>query len=614
MPPALSLAGSASPSWWAGSPATWLAPELWLRALGVLAACTGSLYAWQYIAATPRSPASRALSGLAVLLALASVLRFAAPRTPIGDWQILLWTTDAGKAIGKWYGGSLAHAAFHHSLGRAFGWTPVESVRCLSALCGAATAFVFGRIAATLGLPRVLPAWPCLYAAAFGVVGVGLGHVEIYAVVALVLACALYTGLCLLESPRPLRAAAFSLATGAALVTYLGHLLLVPLWLGAALALALRVRDGARPLACSLLVVAVTPLVSGLALFLGPVPAYLPLGAEWAHQLGGGDALNRSGRPLFLPLDVHASVFTNLIAPHYWLSGWHLRDVAQMGLLGDPGGLFLVGLCLPLAALRWRRLGASVVWLGAAAALYVGWAALVVPGIPYPYDWDLTSWVALPVSVFAAALVALLAQRQRLPRAASVLLVLVAAASQLAGMAFLLAAARPPPAFGPRADGLRLGVIAAWHAPAARPVLYSWIWLRNEAGAPVAIPLQRAWFELLAEGGEPVVAPPLRKTLFPAWLAPGESVPVAVVALPIEEFKGPLVARAAGHEPRARWGMRLERGGSSVAPGLMLASSAFVIGWPDGEPKHGAKDPVALDRDPGSRRGGDARSRPRAAR
>ena len=58
--------------------------------------------------------------------------------------------------------------------------------------CGATTAWVWFRIVHRLGLPAVLPSWPFLYLSAFGVIGVGLAHVEVYAPVALMLALFLW--------------------------------------------------------------------------------------------------------------------------------------------------------------------------------------------------------------------------------------------------------------------------------------------------------------------------------------------------------------------------------------------------------------------------------------
>ena len=85
------------------------------------------------------------------------------------------------------------------------------------------------------------------------------------------------------------------------------------------------------------------------------VSDFLALLAHWGQQFGIGAAPETPDPKFFLPDDIFWPRFPNLMNPAYWLSGWHLADLAQQALLGDRVGLVLVLVLLPGALLGWRR-------------------------------------------------------------------------------------------------------------------------------------------------------------------------------------------------------------------------------------------------------------------
>lgn len=226
---ALGLAAALSfavPLLFAGTSGAWaVAPitaEAVARALGLGLALLSALRGWATIRRSSRPPATRIAAAFAVGLALAVVFRYAAPVTYIGDWQVILIVSDSADPLGKWYGASLVYAGFRKLLGAAAGVHTLDAVRWTSSLLGAATAFVFVLLAERFGVTRATAAWPFFWLSAFGTIGVGLGHVEIYALVAFSLALFLWLAVAALEAPTLGRLAALGAWTGVALMLYLG--------------------------------------------------------------------------------------------------------------------------------------------------------------------------------------------------------------------------------------------------------------------------------------------------------------------------------------------------------------------------------------------------------
>lgn len=467
-------------SWsWPGA-RIWLAPQAWLRAAATIAALTLAL---------PRMarPQKRPLVSV-VLVGLLTLVFFAVRfNAPIGDWQVIAWCAETWQPLGKWYGAALAYGLVHQLIGAPAGLDASTSVALGSAFCGALQAWIAARIAAHLTLDPRFPAWRWLYIGAFGLVAVGLGHREIYSLVTLLTAWVAYRLVLLPEGPQWSRAAQLGLALAAAFSAYVGGLLLVPVWLAALGWWILRARRGLAQRAGALWLAAVPVVLPSLLLALGPAARNKPLGKTWFSQFGVGAAMNAKAFPPFLPADVHWAWFTNFIAPQYWFSEWHLRDL--LGVIATSQSLALAWIVLAVVP-AWR--GArdtrrvQLAMLGLIALPQVCYAALVVHGLPYPWDWD------LPAHAFGAAtwlaLICCAAPGSDSPAPGSrraVLPAIAAIATCLAGSALLHSTRIPPAEFGASDGTLSLAVGPAPLAGTQGQLV--WLWLRNNSTTDVTL-------------------------------------------------------------------------------------------------------------------------------
>lgn len=492
-------------SWWGypGAAATWSLAVL-VRAGAVWVVLRWALPALQ--------SAQLGRCGLALLSVIAT-FRAVAVVTPIGDFEVAAMVAAGEAPLGKWYGSSLVLRGWHLLAGVWSGLSPEASIRWLSAICGGCLTLLVARFAGQFDGLRRCRAWTAVYSAAFGVVGVAAGHVEIYALVQLTIAAWLLAAYRFWLVPQRRQAIVLGLITGWAAVCYLGLILLAPLLL-ALLAIwwlrrtefSLRLR-ATRTLAICGLALLVVVLVFGF----GPTPVRHSLPAEWARQFRTRAPQAASPMPPFLPADVHSAVLANLIAPRYWFSGWHLRDISAILWLGDRVGLVLIAAAA--ANLRWRETSAAqraaILLFGSAAVIELVYAALVVHGMPYPWDWDLTTPAFVTTTLFA--LVLLGAWSPVWPRWGGWVLGAVSFASLISGFALTTAAARPPAAFGPVVDGLQLAVqptAVAWTADVAPLVT---IWIRSERPA-FDVPEQAALLAMIGNAGARQVRTEMTRT------------------------------------------------------------------------------------------------------
>lgn len=587
----LALAGRIG--WWAFPASGTAALEAIPRALVVTLAVLAGLVGFARSATLPSSR-SRAGARVAVLAVLTLVFRLAAVEAPIGDWEALL-KVGAIPPVGKWYGVGLLFEAAYVFVGRAVGLDALATVRWCSAAAGAAGALLFERAAARLGLPAVLRGWPFLYAAAFGVVGVGLGHAEIYAVVCALLSAVLLSGLALLDGPRPSRGAVFGALAGAGFASYLGLVLVAPLWLALVAVLFVRAaREKARGVAvAAALALAVPALVTPAILAAGPRPLDRPMAGQWAHQVGGGDQLNARRVPPHLPRDVHWSLAKNLVAPKYWLSAWMVRDTLQTTLLGDRAGIVLAAVVAASLARRRRAALATprIAWLAGACAAYAVLAVFAVRGYPAPYDADMAAPWFVTTTFLAAALLATAGAGWRYPRTVDVLLAAVAVAAQWSGAMLYLDTARPPADFGPPELGLSVGVAPPSVRVPDDGAAYVAVWLRNARSTPFEFGPGDSGHILLGEGGKRLLQGELhaRSDLVPRTIAPGGALCISLVPVTASELRAarPGAAREADPgEPAppgaydAQWLLEFapDRSGASIvlhSPGFPL-----VLGGP----------------------------------
>ncbi|MBP7148927.1 MAG: hypothetical protein KBD01_15450 [Acidobacteria bacterium] len=431
--------------------------------------------------------AGRLAPTLALLAGLTVLLRFAVPPAYSGDWDFLVAVTELHHPFGRWYGASLAYIGFHRALGEPLGWPATESIRWLSSICGALVAWLYCLLAVRLGLARAFRPWPFLYVAAFGAVGIGLGHLETYAVVALAFAAVLWAAVRALQAPPPAPVIVLHLVTGLALTVYIGLVLALPAWLVAtaiAAGRALRARD-VRAATAALAGLAIVPVLFLGVTRLGPAPAH-PIEDALTEQIGAF-ADRQPKTAWFLPDDVHWPLLTNLTHPRYWFAGWHLADAAQQAWLGDRAGLLGLALLLTPAIASWsRRRGPAPEILPplAAAGAIMAYAFTIVHGIAFPWDWDLASYGAVATSLSAGGLLAwwLGERRIALRSRAGVLVALVALAAQFDGVRMFLAMAPAPPGFGPAVAGVSVGASpgAIELREGRRP--RTWFWMRNDTG------------------------------------------------------------------------------------------------------------------------------------
>jgi hypothetical protein len=472
-----------------------------------------------------------ALTAIGLIALLALLCWALAPRTYFGDWKTLTALIDRGGTIGKWYGAGLAYVGFHRGIGSAFGLIPTESAQWLSSVAGAVNAYLFFLFARQVGLTRAFRGWPLLFAATFGVVGLGLGHLEIYPVVATAIGGVLVAGAWLLEAPSSPRVVVFGLVSGLALATYLGAILLVPILLGVlttVLARAVRERRSrllAGVAAAGLLIF--LPLVAGelwSASTLGPGPI-----EKWVEQFSGRDGQVAPEQVAgFLPEDVHSPHLRNVMRLRHALSAWHATEMVQQLALDQLVPLLIVAVFGARRLANWGRgrrgeptRGVGVL-LTAAAVIYLAWAWMVVPGLPNPIDWDLRAVSALPVLYLAGWLLA----RDPLPeRGARLRLGLAAGAAVLAalcGVTFLGAAIERPDKLGPEAHGLRLGAVPERLVLSEDGYQHVWFWVENQGDRRFHIDTAWIGYELWAKNSRLFVQQPeqRRRTLGDRYLEP----------------------------------------------------------------------------------------------
>lgn len=460
---------------------------------------------------------------------LGVLLRYDAP---IGDFQMLAWCAETWQPLGKWYGAAWLAGLWHQLLGAPLAISAERSVAILSAGCGALQICAAARVAVLLELPARWPAWRWVVIGSSGLILIGLGHREIYSLVALATTLVVLTGLRWIEQPSHSRALGFGLVVGSALTLYVGGLLVLPAFLWC-LVRTPRQRAGWIAAALAATTACALPV---LFLALGPETARSPLGATWGSQFGRGAALNLRAFPPFLPADVHWSWFTNLIAPAYWFSGWHLRDL--LGVIGtaQPIGLALAGV-LAVNRATWRdaaanRRAALIAWLVLPQLAY---AALVVHGMPYPWDWDLPAHALASTTWLALALLS--SAPSTAPPSRNLLLPVAAVFALAAGCALFQAASAPPPSFGSAERGLAL---AAWPERLnGAGGGFVWIWLHNTSGRALALPTSEFRIALVAERGSERLRSDMtrQKLLAGRRIEPGERVAIASFYFRPERFE-----------------------------------------------------------------------------
>ncbi|RMG44244.1 MAG: hypothetical protein D6718_10435 [Acidobacteria bacterium] len=535
-------------------------------ALGVALGCTlsGALLAWRRLSDV-RPRAARVGGTIAVALALTAILSRIVPPTYIGDWQWILWIAEDGKPLGKWYGASLVYVYGHRVLGGLAGLTPFESVRWTSAACGAATAWVWYRIVDGFGWTRRAAAWPALYLSAFGVIGIGLGHLEVYAPVGLLIGLYLWTGWRLLEAPDRRRFWAFAAVAGLATGAYVAMLLLVPV----TLAVIGKAASGLRGSAAKRGLLA----VAAVALMVLPVTAEKVAGPEpiqghlidfWRAQ-AARDAEHLPRAKAFQPSDVYWPLVPNFMAPKYWFSGWHLSDIGQQALLDDRAGLALaIALAVLLASKARSGFRDPRVALPLAlSAVLLAYGFTVVNGRPYPWDWDLFSYAALPVNVLAAGLLTHLLGERPLGRVPEALLAAAGLTAAVAGVAFFLSVPRTPSEFGPPRGGLRLAVVPERFALAPGRPAHLWLWLANDTDEPRHVRPGRITYALVGESASSVLRQPPRRRA----VVGGRWVPAHGVACLHDFTYDPAAVRIG---PRAGGAEDLRPLAASAGPDLFL--------------------------------------------
>jgi hypothetical protein len=510
-----------------GDPGVWAMPDASSdpasRAVSAVL-LTGGLvlagWAWQRIHRAGLGRWSAAAASLMVGGVLAALSWVLAPPSYFGDWKTLIALGEAGKTIGKWYGAGLVYSSFHQGIGAPLGATPAASAAWVSCLAGAANAYLFYVFARVSGLVRAFPAWPFLYAGAFGVVGLGLGHVEIYAVVATAIGGVLLCAVWLFAAPSPGRTLLLGAVGGLALCTYLGAILLVPILLASLVVVLLGAwKAGNRRLglaaivAAALLVVplAVGQLWSGSTLGPGPLE-------KWADQFTGRAEEERAAQTAgFLPPDVHSPHLRNVMRVGYAVSPRHVGEMAQQLALDQLLPLLLALLFGVRRVRSWlarerpRGLDAAGLLLAAAAALYLLWAWTVVPGLPSPIDWDLRAISAVPVLYLAGWLLAaepLPARGARLRRGLAGAAALVAA---FCGLSFLEGAIEPPRTFGPEAHGLRLGAVPSRLVLEPGGYQHLWFWIENDGQHPFVVDAESVAYELWAKNRRSFVQQPSQR-------------------------------------------------------------------------------------------------------
>ncbi|MFN7965104.1 MAG: hypothetical protein U0V87_05385 [Acidobacteriota bacterium] len=477
---AMVAAGLTLGTWsWPGF-ATLVDPRAWLRALFVVAILAVTLP----LLARPQIPAWQSPTLIAVLTLFFFFVRFDAP---IGDWQVIAWSAEVWQPPGKWYGAALFYGLFHQLLGSPNDWSAATSVALCSSLLGALQTWIAARMAMHLDLARRFPAWRWLYIGAFGLVAMGLGHREIYPLVSLLTAWVAYRVVLLGQGPEWTRAAHLGLALAAGVSAYVGGLLLIPAW---SIALGWWIWRGHAGLAQrrgALWLAGLPIVIPALLMALGPTAQNSAMAPTWASQVGGGGAMNDKAFPPFLPPDVHWDWFTNFIAPKYWFSAWHLRDL--FGVVTTSQSLVLVFVALALipawrCARREHRI--RLILISALALPQLGYAALVVPGIPYPWDWDLPAhalgaltWMAM------ACCAALLGSEATQATRRSPWPALAAIATCLLGAALLRSTCIPPATFGASNGSLSLAVGPTSLVGTERQ--FVWLWLRNDSTREITL-------------------------------------------------------------------------------------------------------------------------------
>jgi hypothetical protein len=406
--------------------------------------------------------------GWLACVALVQVFYGLGPITYLGDWTWIIKIADGLDVVPKWYGASLIYGLFHHTVGRFLGFPAQESVRLLSAVCGAGTVYVWWRVARRLGATRAAW-WPMLFLSTFGVVGLGLAHVEVYPLVVLTLSLHLWSSVAAVEDRSTRSGLVLGLLSGVALVLYIGLVLQVVIFAGILWWLA---RQGRRKLALASAGAFLLPPV--LAAIVGPSPRWYE---AWAFFRGEPGTLPLLVPPI--PADADWRFLHGFLSANYWFAGWHLGDILNHLLLDALGPLFLLA-----ALFRRCRLTPALLVLGGSAALYGLYGFFVLPGMGYPRDWDLVAYAACPVLFLTTALLGSPPTGSRRPER---LLPVLAVLSLILGLSFFVGLGRPPAVFGPAAGGLSLAAEPDEFVLTERG-MYIRFWIRNETDQDRTLP------------------------------------------------------------------------------------------------------------------------------
>ena len=439
--------------------------------------------------------------GLSLLLVSAlSLLFFAlAPENYFGDWKTLHAIVAGGGFYPKWFGASLVYGGFYRYVERPLGLSPLEAMGWTSSLCGALTAWTWVGISRRLGLVERLAPWPWLYGGTFGVVGLGLAHLEIYPLVMLAVMVVFLAAVGLLLEPSPGRLLIFSAVAGLAFVVYVGAVLLVPTVLLVLVFAWFRLpgrswRAWVAWAAAALL----------LALPLVAAEAWAPEGGPlsvWAAQPGSRAESVPDAGPKLLPPEAHWKLAGNLLAPQYWLAPSHVEKMLEQILLDQLLPLALV-MVLAASWLRRRRGGGDrgVVSVFAVTALvFGGWSWLVIQGMPFPLDWDLRAWTAVATLLAAAAFAGAVMPPVTYRSPVGTLLVAASLICLVNGFIFLDGSFPVPGRFGRPNLGLALGVTPSRLRLGAGELPPVSFWIENRGPTAFVIDSSRFAFVLAGE-------------------------------------------------------------------------------------------------------------------
>jgi hypothetical protein len=491
------------------------------RALGLVVAVVGGLAALETVRRRVADRATTVFATALVALAASAAFAIVGPTTYVGDWQWMIRVIDLGRPLAEWYLAAVGAIVVDRAVQLFVDVPPMTTARIFSALCGGALLVVLHRLMVALGATERGWGWAFVPLTAFGALGVGLGHVEIYAATALVLAGAVLASLRVLETPSLARTIGLGALAAVAASSYIALALIVPsLFVVAGWAAARASRERRVALGAGFVAAFAVALV--VIVVLGPPSTRVSLFGMWTGELQARDA--DAMTPFFHPDDVYWPAFRSLLAPAHWFSGWHLRDVGQLAFLGDRFGLaaMLLSPLLLVGARASLRRAAIVAALLAVPLL--AWGFVVVNGFPYPWDWDLTSWIAGATVVYAMLVWARIGGRSK---AASALVAVVGIAAAVSGVGFMTGVApEPPAAFGPDVDGLRLGITPERVVLEPGDRVHLRLWVRNDGPRPIDLRHGDALFSLRGRSERLRVAesPHRRPIVGDRRIEPGETV------------------------------------------------------------------------------------------